>query len=473
MRSIFREYNYDWRFWALMDNASKLFVDSTEKELKYTANYIPSFKDTNMKLLKTGQAGVRLAQSTARYMDNILNARQNGKKIALITYNFSPAILFAFDIVPYCLEGLSAFYAAVWEKEIYESLDYCCEVGFTETSCSGQRTGLGAILAGVAEKPDFIVCSTPGVCDSNANAFAFASAYLDVPFCQLDYPPLLVEDRAVEYHRADFRKMLSFLEEQTGKKLDIDKLREICRELIKQDEIICEIQEYQRLIPSPVPGIFNLFIYDIKVMFSGIKDGTDILQAMLDIVKANAAKGVAGDGEEKLRGFFYYIDHYCIKMSYWRWLEQNGISHIGTMMTDFWQTNAYYAKGREKEGYTVDLSDMDTMIDSLAAQTSRMPMVKQIRGPYDAPHMWLDDTVGVAKLMKPDFLAFMGTMGCRNTWSMVKLIERDMEKLGYPTLTLYADSFDNRIEPVDTFLGKIDEFLRVRGIKGWKGATWK
>ncbi len=472
MRSVLREYNYDWRFWGILDNASKMF-DATEKEFKHTAAFIPSFSATTEKLASTGPAGVKLVKATARYMENILHARERGKKLALITYNFSPAVLFAFDVVPYCLEGLSAFYAATWTKGIYESLDYCCEVGFTETSCSGQRVGLGAVLAGLAEKPDFIVCSTPGVCDSNANAFAFAGAYLDVPFCQLNYPPTLTDARAVEYHRADFKNMLAFLEEHTGNKPDLDRMRDVCREIVRQDEIICEIQEYQRLIPSPVPGIFNLFIYDIKVLFSGIRDGTEILEEMLKTVKDNAARGVAGDGEERLRGFFFYIDHYCIQMKYWRWLEKNGISHIGTMMTDFWQADAPYAKGREEEGYVMDLTDMDTMIDSLAAQSSRMPMIKQIRGPYDAPHMWLDDTVGVAKLMKPDFLAFMGTMGCRNTWSMVKLITKDMEKLGYPTLILYADVFDNRVEPVDTFLGKIDEFLRVRGIRGWKGAIWK
>lgn len=472
MRNELTEYNYDWRFWSILDNASKLF-DATEKEFKSTMAYTPTFRATTEKLSTTGKAGQRLVKATARYFENILNARSRGKKIGLITYNFSPAVLFAFDVVPYCLEGMSAFYAAAWNRGIYESLDYCCEVGFTETSCSGQRVALGPVLAGLAERPDFIVCSTPGVCDSNANAFAFASAYLDVPFCQLNYPPTLTDERAVEYHRADFRNMLSFLEEQTGKKVDVDKMREVCEEIIKQDEIICEIQDYQRLVPCPVPGIFNLFIYDIKVLFSGIKDGTDILEAMLEIVKDNAERGVAGDGVERLRGFFYYIDHYCIQMKYWRWLEKNGISHIGTMMTDFWQASAPYARGREEEGYRMDLSSLDSMIDSLAAQSSRMPMVKQIRGPYDAPHMWLDDTVGVANLMKADFLAFMGTMGCRNTWSMVKLITRDMEKLGYPALILYADSFDNRIEPVDTFLGKIDEFLRVRDIRGWKGAVWK
>ena len=471
MRSVLKEYNFDWRFWSILDNACKMF-DGTPKEFQHTVPYAPAFRETSEKILGLGEPGLKLVKGTARYMENILKAHERGRKIALITYNCSPAILYALDIVPYCLEGLSAFYASTWKMGISESLDYCCEVGFTETSCSGQRVALGSILAGLSERPDLILCSTPGVCDSNANSFAFASAYLDIPFCQMDYPPTLVDEAANEYQRADFRRMITFLEQQSGNKLEPDKLREICEEMARQDELICEIQELQRLIPSPVPGVYNLLLYDIKVLFSGVPEGTEILEAMLAVAKDNAARGVAGDGEERLRGMFFYIDHYCISMKYWRWLEKNGISHIGTMMTDFWQVDAPYAKGREIEGYTIDTGNMDAMIDSLVGQTSRMPMIKQIRGPYDAPHMWLDDTVGVAKLMKADFLAYMGTMGCRNTWGMVKLIARDLEKMDFPTLILYADSFDNRVEPVDTFLGKIDEFLRVRRIRGWEGARW-
>lgn len=466
MRSFLKEYNYDWRFWSILDNAVKSFR-GTEKEFQQTLNYIPAFRVTTGALMSLGGPGKDLLEATATYFDNILKAHERGKKIALITYNFSPAILYAFDnVVPYCLEGLSAFYSAAWSNGVAESLDYCCEVGFTETSCSGQRVALGSILAGVAEKPDFILCSTPGVCDSNANSFAFASAYLDVPFCQMNYPPTLVEERSVEYHREDFKQAIEFIEEQTGEKLNPEKLKAVCEELIKQDELFCEIQELQALFPSPVPGLYNLLMYDIRVLFSGIKEGTQILKSMLDVAKENAAKGVAGNGEERVRGHFFYIDHYCNQMKYWLWLKNNGVSHIGTMMTDFWQVDAPYAKGREEEGYAIDVSNIDSMIDSLAAQTSRMPMVKQIRGPYDSPHMWLDDTMAVAELTKPDFLAYIGTMGCRNTWGMVKLIARDTEKAGLPTLILYGDSFDDRVEPADTLVGKIDEFLQVRGL--WK-----
>ena len=466
MRSFLKEYNYDWRFWSILDNAVKSFR-GTEKEFQQTLNYIPAFRVTTEALLALGGPGRELLKATATYFENILKARERGKKIALITYNFSPAILYAFDsIVPYCLEGLSAFYTAAWRNGVAESLDYCCEVGFTETSCSGQRVALGPILAGVAERPDFILCSTAGVCDSNANSFAFASAYLDIPFCQMNYPPTLVEDRSVEYHREDFKRAIEFMEEQTGERLDPEKLEIVCKESLKQDELICEIQEYQALSPCPVPSLYSLLLYDIRVLFSGAEVGTDILKSMLDVVKDNAAKGIAGNGFEKVRGFFFYIDHYCNQMRYWLWLKNNGVSHIGTMMTDFWQVDAPYAKGREEEGYSVDTSSLDSMIDSLAAQTSRMPMVKQIRGPYDAPHMWLDDTLGVAELMKPDFLAYIGTMGCRNTWGSVKLIAKDTERAGYPTIILYGDSFDDRVEPADTMINKLDEFLQVRGI--WK-----
>jgi len=108
MRNVLREYNYDWRFWGILDNASKMF-DATEKEFKHTAAFIPSFSATTEKLASTGPAGIKLVKATARYMENILHARERGKKLALITYNFSPAVLFAFDIVPIASRGCRRF----------------------------------------------------------------------------------------------------------------------------------------------------------------------------------------------------------------------------------------------------------------------------------------------------------------------------------------------------------------------------
>jgi hypothetical protein len=67
-------------------------------------------------------------------------------------------------------------------------------------------------------------------------------------------------------------------------------------------------------------------------------------------------------------------------------------------------------------------------------------------------------------VFKADFLVFLGTMGCRNTWGMVKPFSREMERAGVPTLISYADAFDPRIESADSMLDKLMEFLKLRGL---------
>ena len=177
----------------------------------------------------------------------MINAKEKGFKTAITTFCFSPAIFYAMDIVPICLEVLSVMLTFTYKRGTAEFLDYCNEVGYTETSCSSQRGTLGAYLAGIGAEIDMIVTDTPGVCDTNANAFAFAAAYLNKPFFQLDMPPDLNGERSDEYHREDFKALIAFLEKHTGKKLDIDRLRdELMRASQKQDEIVAELEDLAR-----------------------------------------------------------------------------------------------------------------------------------------------------------------------------------------------------------------------------------
>jgi hypothetical protein len=84
-------------------------------------------------------------------------------------------------------------------------------------------------------------------------------------------------------------------------------------------------------------------------------------------------------------------------------------------------------------------------------------MVKSIRGPYEAPKMWLDDTLVMTKLLSADFVAYFGTIGCRNTWGMVKSYARDLERRGIPTLIMYSDSFDDRVQSWDAAMDKMSD----------------
>jgi benzoyl-CoA reductase/2-hydroxyglutaryl-CoA dehydratase subunit BcrC/BadD/HgdB len=447
-------------------NSAAKLKKGSDKELRYTLNYIPYFRGTMDVLLNTGEPGVAFIKCIAKYFENFITARERGRHTAFITFCFSPAILYAMDVYPICFEVLSVCQTFTYKRGSAEFLDYCNEVGFTETSCSSQRGTLGAYLAGVGVDVDMIVTNTPGVCDTNANAFAFAAAYLKKPFFQLDMPPVLVDRRSDEYHNADFKALIAFLEKNTGRKLDQEKLREVLKEIEKQEELVGELEDLARIVPSPVPGVFNLMVYASRFMFSGMKECTAVLESLVRAAKDNAMKGASGisGGVEKLRAFFCYIDHYTNSMRLWRFLDENGIGYQGNILSRSWANNMPHVKELHTEpaSYSIDTSDLDSMIRSMADLDSRMPMIKSIRGPYDAPDMWLQDTLSLAKLYRSDCIVYNGTPGCRNTWGMVKLLARDTEKAGFPTFIMYGDAFDDRVESWDASQDRFEEFLRVR-----------
>jgi benzoyl-CoA reductase/2-hydroxyglutaryl-CoA dehydratase subunit BcrC/BadD/HgdB len=465
MRKETREYNFDWMLWNSLNAATRV-KSGTEKEYRTMLKYIPSSRDVIASLLSAGEPGQKFLEIFSKYLENIVFAKEKGKKTAITTFCFSPAIFYAMDIMPVCLEVLSVMMTLTYKRGTAEFLDYCNEVGFTETSCSSQRGTIGAYLAGVGADIDMIVTDTPGVCDTNANAFAFASAYLKKPFFQLDMPPDLTGERSREYHREDYKALIRFLEEQTGKKLDPERLRANLQELAKQDEIIAELKELARMVPNPLPVTFNLMVYASRFVFAGMPECTGVLESMLKVARENAAKKISGlsGGVEKLRAFFCYIDHYAQSMQLWHMLDGNGICNHANILSTFWAHNdpqvAQYHK--EEAAYAIDTTDMDSLIDSMAMINSRMPMVKSIRGPYDAPNMWLEDTLGMAKMYNADFIVYNGTPGCRNTWGMVKLLARDTEKAGFPTYIMYADAFDERVQSWDATEERFMEFLKVR-----------
>jgi hypothetical protein len=465
MKRETREYNYDWNIWSIIENAS-LTYDGSRKEYESLLGLIPHFRDVLEAIIGQGEPGILLMKLLAKYLKKAITAHDEGKQVAITSFCFAPPILYAFDVVPLLLEPMTVFGTFILQRGTSEYLDYCCEVGFTETSCSSQRGALGAYLAGLGVRPDMIVCDSAGICDTNANSYSFASAYMDIPFYQLSYPPTLTDERAGAYHRQDFRGLISFLEEQTGRKLDMERLRDVVNEIEKQTELINEFTEFQTLVPSPIPSVFNLFLYSGNFLMGGTRDFTDLLEAMLKKIRENAERGISGtsSGKERLRGFFSYIDHYTTDLRFWNFLDRNDISHLGCILSTFWEDGAAYSAERKDAAFRIKKDSLDDMIDSLAMQVSRMPMVKSVRGPYDAPNMWLDDTLVMTSVMKADFVTYFGSMGCRNTWGMVKPYARDLERRGIPTLIMYADAFDDRVQSWEAVTDKMSEFIQLRGL---------
>lgn len=463
MRPEIREYNFDWLIWRGLDPASKL-TNGSAKELEQVYQYVPYFKGVLKGILDTGRAGASFLRMVNQYFEDLMTAREKGKKIAMITFSFSPTILQAMDVVPVTMELLSAFGGLMWKRGAYDYLDHAVQVGLTETSCSSQRGAMGAYLSGLGEDIDFIICNMPGSCDTNANAFAFAAAYLDKPFIQMSYPATLGDERSEQYHVEDFKEVITFIEEQTGKALDEDKLRDILKEVEKQDAIVADLEDMMRLTPSPVPGLFNLFNYGGRFLYHGNPEYTEMLEAMVETASGNAKNNKSGlsSGEEKLRALLCYIDHYTLNINFFKWLDHRGIAHMGNVLSRHFPKNVCYSKGLSP--FDIDTTNKDTMVASIAQMNARAPMPRIVRGPYDGPNQWLDESLALAKMFSVDCVIYAGTPGCRNTWGMIKPFSRDIEKQGYPMHIMYSDAFDDRMESWENTSERLDEFFKIRGL---------
>lgn len=465
MRPEIREYNYDWLMASTLKAAANL-PRGMKKETELAYRYIPYYKKIAKSFVDSGEPGVETLQMLAAYYENILSAKQQGKKIAATTFCNSPVILYAMDIVPVTFEILTAIGAMVWKRGMFDYMDYCVEVGMPETSCSSQRGALGAVLGGLSEKIDFVICDTPGVCDTNANAFAFASEYLDKPFYQLNYPSSIGDDRSQQYHIDDYKEMIKFAELHSGNQLDYDRLAEVLTEVDKQDVMIADLEDMLMLKPTPVPPLFSLALYAGRFCFSGHRQYTRLLESMVRSAKANLAAGITGlrNGEEKLRAFMCYIDHYTLDVNFFNYLEKRGIANVGSILTRNFRNNNKYVKEMPGSGYGIDTSTPEAMLDSIAQMNARLPMVRSIRGPYDKKGMWLEETLVCAKMYNADCVIYNGTPGCRNTWGMVKPFTRDIEKHGYPCHIMNDDAFDDRVESWDATRERLDEFFQIRGL---------
>lgn len=466
MKKELMTFNYDWRLLVTFQNLQALLANSTPGELEAAFDILPRRANTFAMLKQIGQAMLYLIDATRLWLDDLVYAREKGKKAVLTTYCYPVGILQAFDCVPVNAEVLSAYGGLVFNRGLIDFLDHCVELGMTETSCSGQRGSMGAFLAGLGTPPDFCLANTAGICDSNANAFHFYSSLKDIPMYMHDSPPDLTGERATRYNRRDFRRMLTFLEEQTGRKTDWDRLAEVIREIQRQDDLINEIQQLMTCVPNPVPPMVQPIIYLLKFGFNGVAPATRVLEEMLRVSTENHQKGVAGtlSGQERARCLTSYIEHYTMDFRFFNFFNELDVSMLGCMLNYFFPKGAPYAAGREDQCYTMDVSSEEAIIDCLADQLAHMPMIKQIRGPYDAPAMWLEDTLSACRIYKADCTIYVGTLGCRNTWGMVKPFMRDLEAAGYPSYALFADAFDDRARSWEACKSAMREFLEVRKI---------
>jgi len=382
------------------------------------------------------------------YWERVVTAREKGRKVVFMPFNFSPEIFYALDMVPVCVEVLNTMTMTL-EEGIHSYLDLSVERGLPDSMCSAQRAVVGMLEAGSIEKPDLLINGALGGCDPNTKVFEYMGEKFDIPTLFIDVP-YYHDRRSFEYYRHGFKEVVKVLEEVSGNELDEDRLREICRLSNRASELAIEVTELKRHTPNPVPNYFNMNHLAAKLALMGTEDAIKFYETALDRCTARLKQGKHVLPEERLRLMFMYTGFYFDNSIYSWFQEEMGVSYVLDVLIFLDHIPM------------IDLTSKETMLNGLADINMNLPMTRQLKGSHNLHGGWVSDLLYYVERYKGDCLVFSGHTACKQAWGVCRVVADAVQKeLGVPTLRMEGDGWDSRITSMEVIQENIKEFIET------------
>ena len=218
----------------------------------------------------------------------------------------------AMDIVPVMPENWSPICAATGLAP--ECMEAAERMGYSRDLCGYLRNAIGYINEvmkksdqpfGGLPAPDLII-SFGGGCIPAMKIFQAFTEHFKVPTFLADGPQIQPENMTSEtlaFGVDHFKQLISFLEEQTGKKLDMDRLKKVVRLSDRACELWDEIMDYRRCVPTPFSAA-ELGVMFVMVVLPGTQAAIDFLEKFKAEVKERVENGIGCVPEERFRLFW-------------------------------------------------------------------------------------------------------------------------------------------------------------------------
>jgi len=258
-----------------------------------------------------------------------------------------------------------------------------------------------------------------------------------------------------EYYASQIKEAFQYLEEITGKKLNLDTLRETVRRSDRAHELVYQINELKKKEPCPIPLSRIVRAVSIGMWFlAGSENLILWLEKFLADAKQRAEKGIGGQYEEKLR--IAWINTFpAFDPAIFQWMEERfGAVSLVSQGAEHTYWSTFKPTRRDDYDY-----NFDELCGILADKSLNTPMIRQARGHVDN---FVRDSVYWCRDWHIDAAIFSGHIQCRGTWSSAQLSKEVlMDELGVPTLIYETDIFDPRVTSAEQIVRIFEPFLEM------------
>lgn len=397
------------------------------------------------------QLQTKTLDSLLEMYGRIIDAVDNGDPFVASYYCLAPELLTAMDL-PYYMVMQTPFLASS-VPYLVDDIDASEAIGLGNDLCTAIRLSIYYVEANLSPLP---TCALNLLypCDAAPllhEVIVRNERWRDIPMFACD-PPYYMDDRSLDYFADQLRQMGNFVAKHTGRKLDLDRLKETVEESNRMFGLWDEYNQLRRNVPSPHgwgiggPQAFS----QAWVYRAGMKEGTEWFQKLVDIAELNVKSGVGPVPKEKIRLFWFDLLPFGWIMDFLPWLEEEwGAVMVMDMFGNFPYT-------------MIDTSSEEEMWRGLARRNLfDAPMVRQARGVADN---FSGDIQRIVKDYKIDVVVWPGHMGHKDGAATVGIMRETCRDLGVPFVHLGLDLFDRRYSTPEQMKDKISEFFRAMGL---------
>jgi len=407
---------------------------------------IETHPKTSQRLLKLGYAlsGLQMKYFPERYLlphqiyasvvCNRLIRYSLGKpeNSAVVNLFFPCELLHAVGIKPESVEGFSGYLNGACCERFF--IDYIENVGIPKTLCSYHKTMLGAALAKVLPKPKFIMATTM-ICDANIITFRELADFWGIPLFTVDIPSNNDED-SIGYVENQLKQAVSFIEENTDKKFDYEKLKEVIK---RENRSMRLYKEYfKELSVKYIPNDITSEMY--KLLLTHILNGTEEAEKYFEMI-LDDAQGQE-DRNDKIRILW------CHPLPNW----QKSIKEIIN------NSAKYQLLCSDLNFDAIFELDENNPLRSLAIKL----LNNHLRGSADHRAGKILD---MAQYLNADGVVYFNNWGCKKSLGGAGITKRILEEKGIPVLLLDGDGCDRENINDGQMKTRLQAFLEILEVK--------
>jgi benzoyl-CoA reductase subunit B len=381
-------------------------------------------------------------------------------------------VLKSFDM-PVTFPEINSLQTAI-RRVAHEYLEEAEDIGYSPDICGYVKADVALQLRGgqhpmgTIPKPSMAVFTN--ACNTYIKWAEIWERMYGIPIFTLDVPGTrqagvvtLPGEKRFEndrrYVESQIRELITLCEEVTGKKFDIDKLRETMRHT---NEVSISWERLLELNKSK-PSIFNALtdgtVYlGVANGFRGTPEGTKYFQDLVQEMEYKAANGIGTLTDEQYRLIFVGVPCYPI----FRRFNEIFTEARGTFVNS---TYLWFASGGTNRGYQYDLTKP---IESLAEG-----LLFSVRDAMDSMFHQYAMVREMAEEYAIDGVVFHPIKSCRTVSTGLADSRRAlMEETGIPSLFIESDMMDRRVVSEAQLKNRIDAFFeglesrRNKGIRG-------